>query len=527
MESRKYQQEALTAVDAYLRQETGNPLVVIPTGGGKSYIMAEIIRKYTSLWSDTRIMNAVHTKELVEQNRDELKSAYDGDIATYSAGLGAKELHANIVFAGVQSVYRASNLGHYDLLFIDEAHRVSQEESSMYQQLISKLMLVNPNLRVIGFTATPYRMGSGKIYGARKMFQNVAYEASVKRLIDEGYLSRVVARGGKQKIDTSNLVANGKGDYTQGSLSIIAHDHAITMSACKEIAHVGLDFNKPREGWVIFCVNKLHAEYVKNSLISDHSIHAEVLTDDTSSDLRAQYIADFKAKKLRCLINVNILTEGFDAPHIDLIALLRPTKSVGLYYQMVGRGLRKAAGKTDCLIMDFAGNVSTHGCIDNLSVPDGKSGRPGVAPTRECPECQTINPIQLKECVCGFEYPTLEREINHNAYASESALLSDDIKPEWHDIQRIDYMPHVSKKTKKNTLRVIYSCGLRKINEWVCVEHTGYARKKAEQWWATHGGLYAPATVSESLMQTRLLNKPKQIKIVRNGKHENVVDYKF
>ena len=528
MEVRRYQQEALAAVDDYLRQESGHPIVVIPTGGGKSHIMAEIIRQYVGQWPDTKVMNAVHSQELVEQNRDKLAESYDGEIATYSAGLGAKELHANIVFAGIQSVFRAPNLGHYDLLFIDEAHRVSQSENSMYQQLIARLLDINPKLRVIGFTATPYRMGTGAIYGKNRLFENVAYEASIARLIEEGYLSKLVAIGGKRKIDTSKLEASKGGDYTQAELSLVAKDVSVTRAACDEIAHVGIQHGEPRKGWVIFCVNKAHAQMVQDYLGQDHGVRAEIITDETPKELRKEYLTQFKNQKLRCLINVNILTEGFDAPHVDLIAMLRPTKSVGLYYQMVGRGLRIAEGKTECLVLDFAGNVSEHGCIDNLVTPTARQKtKKGEAPARECPDCRTMMPVQQRDCACGFSWPVEEQQINHNGYSSDMPLLSSEVKPEWVKVDKVIYRHHKSKRSNKNSIMVSYHGGLRKYSEWVCVEHQGFPRVQAEKWWRKHGGGKPPYDVNAAIEEMKELNTPLYIKVVREKKHHNVVDHKF
>ena len=194
-------------------------------------------------------------------------------------------------------------------------------------------------------------------------------------------------------------------------------------------------------------------------------------------------MADYKAGKIKALTSQGVLTTGFDAPRTDLIALLRATKSPGLYVQILGRGLRISpeTDKSDCLVLDYGGNVERHGPIDRITVDHVKAGQgTGEPPVKECPECFELILAGLRVCpVCRYEFPEKEK---HHAMASEAALLANQIEPQWLEVDEVLYSLH-EKFGKPPSLQVTYRCGIETVREWVCFQHGGYARQKAVMWW--------------------------------------------
>ena len=496
MQLRPYQRGAIDALYDYFGQHTGNPLVVMPTGTGKSVVIAGFIREALATYPDTRILMLTHVKELIAQNFQALLRVWpQAPAGIYSAGLSRRDIHAQILFAGIQSIHRhAARVQRCDLIIIDEAHLLSRNDGSMYRAFLDELSRINAGLvKVVGFTATPYRLDSGLLHkGKDRIFTDIAYQVPVLDMIQQGYLCPVVPKQTTTQLDTAGVGTRG-GEFIAGQLEAAVDRDDITRAAVAEIVRHG----EGRGSWLVFCSGVAHARHVRDA-IREHGITAETVTGDTPGGERDGILAAFKAGRLRCVTNANVLTTGFDAPGTDLVALLRPTKSVGLYVQMVGRGTRLAPGKDDCLVLDFAGNTARHGPIDTVDGDTGdKDGAPGEAPVKTCPECQTINHASVRVCVgCGHEFPPPEPKVA--SAASTHALLSTQIQPEWCEVRAVDYRAH-TKPGKPTSLRVTYQCGLVSHSEWVCLEHSGYARQRAEGWWRRRTELPVPGTVAEAL----------------------------
>ena len=220
---------------------------------------------------------------------------------------------------------------------------------------------------------------------------------------------------------------------------------------------------------------------------------------------------------------MGVLTTGFNAPAVDLIAMLRPTKSVGLYVQMAGRGTRLAPGKENCLVLDFAGNVARHGPIDAVK-PKQPADGDGVAPTKICPDCDSILAAALRECPdCGHQFPPPEVKVA--ATASTLAILST-VRAEWMEVSEVSCRRH-EKPGKPPSMRVDYSCGLVRHSEWICFEHTGYARQKAVDWWQRRSSAPVPSTVAEALRATDSLAVPTAIFVRPSGRFTEIVNHRF
>jgi DNA repair protein RadD len=521
---RPYQRAAIEALYDYFSASSGNPLVVMPTGTGKSLCIAGFTREAIAAYGDTRVLILTHVKELIQQNFMTLLRAWpEAPAGIYSAGLSRRDIHAQILFAGIQSIHRhARQVQRCDLVLIDEAHLLGRGDSGMYRSFLSQLNEINAGLlKVVGFTATPYRLDSGMLHeGKDRLFTDIAYQVPVLEMIQQGYLCPVVPKQTSTQLDVGGVGTRG-GEFIAKDLEAAVDRDEVTRAAVAEIVQHG----EGRGSWLVFCSGVAHARHVRDA-IREHGISAETVTGDTPAPERDGILAAFKAGRLRCVTNANVLTTGFDAPGTDLVALLRPTKSVGLYVQMVGRGTRLAEGKDDCLVLDFAGNTARHGPIDTV---DGrkkeKSEEPGEAPIKVCPKCQTINHASVRRCIlCGFDFPPPKIQVAPKA--ATSALLSTQIQLEWCDVTDVRYAVHV-KPGKPTSLRVTYQCGLTAHSEWVCFEHSGYARSKAESWWRRRTDAPIPATVEVAIVGAPTIAKPTAIQVRPVGKYVEILGVRF
>ncbi len=518
---RPYQQAAITAIYGYFQNHKGNPLVVIPTAGGKSLVMAAFIEGVLKAWPDQRILIVTHVRELIAQNHAEMIGLWpEAPAGIYSAGLGKREARARILFAGIQSIHRrAQEVGHTDLVLIDEAHLIPGDTSTMYRRFLDGLARINPALKVIGLTATPFRLDSGMLHeGQNALFTDIAYEAPVRDLIDAGYLSPLVSKQPATRLDVSK-VGTRAGDFIQRDLAAAVDQEAITRAAVTEIIAHGRD----RKSWLAFCSGVEHARHVAEEF-ARQGIICSTIFGDTPKDERDAIIAAFKRGEIRALASMGVLTTGFNAPAVDLIALLRPTKSAGLYVQMVGRGTRLAPGKENCLVLDFAGNVRRHGPIDLVRPRRPGEAGGGEAPTKLCPECDSIIALSAAECPdCGYVFPA--REVKIAPTAATLPVLSP--KVQWLPVHGVSYSRH-DKLGGLPSLKVTYSCGLKSYSEWVCIEHPGYARQKAAEWWRKRApGCPVPLTVDQAIAEAARLARPSAISVRPSGRYVEVSGHRF
>lgn len=543
-ELRPYQADAIESVFDYWSEGGGNPLVVLATGLGKSVVFAEIARRVLTEWPEMRVLMLVHVQELVEQNyKALLRSWPDAPAGIYSAGLGVRQTRHRITCASIQSVFRkARELGPRHLVIVDEAHLIPAKGAGMYRSLLDDLRQEEPDLRVLGLTATPFRLDSGRIdRGGDRLFDKVVYNYGVGEGIADGWLSPLRSRSGEVEIDVSGVTKRG-GEFVAESLEKAANDASLITRACAEIVRRGVD----RRSWLIFCAGVENAFRVRDEL-RRLGVEAATVTGETPKDERRRIIADFKSGKLRALTNAQVLTTGFDAPSTDLIAFLRPTLSTGLYVQMIGRGTRKAEGKADCLVLDFSGNVRRHGPVDLVVGRDpSKKGATDEEVTKaavddvrakECPDCMTLNALGAKECVaCGYEWPEKPK---HEAKPDEDTpVLSTHRKdpalaPGMWRADVFAWSLHLHQKEGgPPTVRVEYMAdAVRK--EWLCPEHRGFPRTKFERWWRDHtahlpgGASPIPDTVAEVLERAAELRRPRALLLRKPDRFVEVISQDF
>jgi len=502
---RDYQQRSVEAVYSFLRSSDGNPCVVIPTGGGKTPVLATICKDAVTKWNG-RVLILTHVKELLQQAADKLNLICpEINVGVYSAGLKRRDTKGEVIVAGIQSVYkRACELGRFDLILIDEAHLIPPEGDGMYQQFLKETAQVNPDVRVIGLTATPYRLNSGLICGEDNILNEICYEIGVRELIDAGYLCPLTSKGGKYQIDRSAIPQRG-GEFVARDMQNAMDQDDIVEAACLDI----VERTEHRNKVLIFTCGIEHGQHVCHVLHWKYSKEVGFVCSETSDTDRERIIEDFKNGSLKYLVNVNVFTTGFDAPNIDCIALLRATMSPGLYYQMIGRGLRLDPSKENCLILDYGGNVEQHGPIDQITVKEASKGgkKAGEPVTKQCPDCQTLCAIQCRECPdCGFQFAE-PSEPEHDTKASQQSVLSDQIAAQKADRERkvlgTSYSVHKKKGWEEGdptTMRVDYKLSaFDSKSEWICFEHKGYARKKAEMWWKQRSNEPIPDTTQQAV----------------------------
>lgn len=386
---RDYQQEAVNNTIKFFQKRRDPAVIVLPTGAGKSLVIAELARI-----AKGRVLILAHVKELVEQNYEKYIS-YDLPAGIFSASLGKKDWEQKAIFGSVQSVARAPDnfFNDFSLLVIDECHRVAEEGSTQYQDVIKKLLDRNPQLCILGLTATPYRLGLGWIYeyshlgeiktDKKRFFKQCVYELPLSYMIKNKYLTTPI----KVDIpvtcyDFSELTGKDR-MYTSAEVEeVLKSQKRLTPLIIKNIIDITERYN--RKGVMIFSSSVKHAEEIMSYLPADD---ARVVLGDTEMSERNEIVEDFKKKKFKYLVNVSVLTTGFDAPHVDVIAILRPTESNSLYQQIVGRGLRLSNDKKDCYILDYTG------IGHDIYAPEINDKRPAK---------DTV-PVKVPCPVCGFE----------------------------------------------------------------------------------------------------------------------------
>lgn len=473
---RDYQQRAIVMLYSWLARNAGNPCIVAPTGSGKSWIIAALCEDILRQWPDSRILILSHVKELLSQDADKIVQAWpDAPVGLYSAGLNHRDVD-RITVAGIQSVWRRpKELGKVDLAIVDEAHLINHSDSGMYRSLLKDLKGRNPLLRVVGLTATPYRLGHGLITeGETRIFDGLVEPVTIAELVARGFLAPLRSKLPAKTLDVEGVRKRG-GEYVESELQLAVDTDANNAEIVKEtISRAG-----NRKAWLFFCTGVEHAFHMRDEL-RRAGISAAAVVGDTPAAERAEILENFKSGRLKALTNVDVLTTGFDYPGIDLLAMCRPTLSPGLYVQMAGRGMRVAEGKADCMVLDFAGNVAAHGPITSVAIPKGKRAAEKKA-VRKCPECDEIVAANAKICpACGHEFPAPERKPQIMALHGRDDIMG--LEPSEMELRGWFWSVQHSSRNGLPMLRVDYDSRdfVRSISvsEYLCLMHGGFAEQK-------------------------------------------------
>jgi DNA repair protein RadD len=560
MKPRDYQWRAVKSIWQYFMDnpKKGNPIVVMPTGTGKSGVIAFFIRTVLEMYPTQKIMVVTHVKELIEQDFSTMLRAWPvAPAGIYSAGLKRKDVHNSAIFAGIGSVAkRAEEFGRIDLLIIDEAHLVSPSDNTMYRKFIDALTAINPHLRVIGLTATAFRIGQGLLTdGENALFTDVCLDLGTMEefnwFIAQGYLCQLIPKRTQLVLNVDGI-GSSAGDFIQKDLQSAVNKEEITEAALREVLETCGD----RQSWLIFTSGVEHAINVADWL-NMHGVPCGVVHGGTkqfkmSDEERADNISRFKSGELRALANNNVLTTGFDCPRVDLIINLRPTKSPGLWVQILGRGTRcdyadgfdlstaegrlaaiAASFKKDCLVMDFGANTRRLGPINDPVLPKARGAKTGMPIVKTCEVidastgkiCNTENHPSVRFCICcGAEF---KFEVKIKQVASTEEIIKQDLPiVEEFKVDHITYGVHC-KEGKPPMLKVTYYCGLRTFTDWVCVEHSGYAHIKARKWWQARTALPLPNSTLEASALTHQLATTTSLRVWVNKKYPEVMAHCF
>lgn len=527
IEPRDYQREAIDSIYQYFKTNSGNPLVVLPPGAGKSVVIAVMLKEIFANWPSQRVLMLTHVKELVGQNYIRLRNAWpNAPVGINCSSLRRKDTRDSIIFASIQSVYKkAYEIGRFDLVIVDEAHLIPNSGDGMYRTLLSSLSSINPLVKVIGLTATPFRMKTGHLISKDSVFTDICCNISIKQLVKDGWLCPLIPKPTSLRINTDGVKIVA-GEYSAKGMQEACDKEEITKAAVEE----ALTLSEGRRACLHFCAGIEHAEHVAHEL-TRHGERATFVHSKMTSKQRDSAIKGFKNGTYRHITNSDILTTGHDVPFLDCITLLRKTMSPGLLIQMCGRGFRPFDYKENCLVLDFANNLRLHGPIDLIEMePQTKKKKRGEAPEKNCPVCFEWVAAQVKTCpYCGHKFE-FEENPPHDPTAANDAILSFDEKPNIVRADRMSFTRHI-KEGSPDSIKVTWMNGELPIaQEWLCLSHTGTARRMAMIWWGKIFKEAAPSSTNDALAVLAMKNispialYKADLTITKKGKYNRVTN---
>jgi DNA repair protein RadD len=544
MPIRYYQREAVDSIFDYWKEADGNPLVDMATGVGKSITLGTLFEELIRDYPDLRLLNVVHVIELVLGNYAEFLGLCPfAPAGVAAAGANRRDYKAQVLFGQIQSIYnKAAEIGHVDVLAIDEVHLVPNKENAIYRQFIDALQTINPELKIVGLSATVYRLDSGRLdEGDDKLFDRVVYTYSIRQGVDDGYLTPLSSKPLSTNYDIAG-VSKSMGDYKFSDY----RDAVDTDDLNRRVVQEVLDVEGSRRKSLIFTRGVEHAKRMRDAFRKAGRA-VEVVHGGTPAGERRNLIEALKSGELWGLVNDNVLSTGTNIVGVDLIVDCYRTMSAARYVQRAGRGTRVVyppgfdpeavdaearraaiAGhiKPNCRYMDFAGNIKEHGPVDMIQPRKPGKGQ-GEAPVKVCPSCFEINHASVRRCsCCGHEFD-IEEKPRFEARADTAPILSV-TTAEWLPVRSRKFRYH-EKLGGLPSVRVELTSGLTTYKTWLCPQHTGFAKSKADRWWRQHGGQTPfPASVDEWLSRESELVGTAEfaIKPKPGSKYMDVTDFK-
>lgn len=546
---RDFQIEGHLALYNYFEEANGNPLLCYPTGTGKSFLNAGIAFDILMKWPNQRILMLTHVKKLIEQNLEKLLMLWpNAPVGIYSAGLNQKDTIQPLIFGAVASVVNnIAAFGHRDLIIIDEAHLVSPDENTMYQIIIKCLTEINPFLKVIGLTATPYRAGQG-LLTETGLFTDICFDLTgigpFNRFIEEGYLAPLIPKRTNIEIDTSDIKIN-RGDFAQNQLNDATEK--VLYEALKETVERAYD----RNCWLVFCSGIKPSEHAAEILqsfgVSALAIHSKL----TDSECDKRFEA-FQRGEVKAIVGNNKFTTGFDFAPIDFICMLRSTMSTNLWVQMLGRGTRPydcnntakyIQGfdyvKQNCLVLDFGGNSKRLGPVNDPQLPRKKGDKEGEMPIKICDNnntkdnkgCGIYNHPSARFCGgkpylsnegCGAEFVFKTKLVKTAGTDELIRGINFEHTIETFNVDKVIYHRH-NKIGSEPSIKVSYWSGLKRFTEYVCPQHKGYAFTRFKQWWFQRTNFELPKSTDEALVMISQLRTPKQIVVRTDTQYPEIL----
>ncbi len=532
MNIRPYQQETLDRLYDWMRRNPGvehAPIVVMPTGSGKSVVIAELVRLIFETWPEDhpRTLIIVPSKELAEQNAEKLRSMIPGHLSVgfYSASLGKRQPDADVVVGTIGTIASCAHiLGNIRMVIVDECHLIRPDGAGRYRKFLNDLAKYCV-FRVVGFTATPFR-GDGVWLtdGKDPLFTGIAHEVHMPPLMQAGFLAPMVLPGqSATRIDVSDVSIATTGDYQVDEL-----DEAVRRYL-PSVVNDCLSLAADRSKWLAFTPTVESASELVGLLIGA-GISATLVCGETPKAEREKFVAQFRAGHVRCLVTVMALAVGFDVPDVDCLIWCRPTISPVLYVQGLGRGMRIATGKVNCLWLDFTDTTDRMGPVDKIRgrIKRATQNKRGEAPSTICEACGNQIPTNARICPeCGHEIP---RPVIEYSEVSRSAVLSA------HQAQRINHYAVTNvtyhlhhKEGSPDSMRVEYWSGLRVVvREYLCPEHSGFAKEKAMRWAALRmPDAVVDGTRSMVALALKKARKPSSVLVNESGKWPEIVSFEW
>lgn len=500
-----------------------------------------IIRDIYANWPGTgRVIVLTHSQELVEQDAKSIKWVWpNASVSIYSSGLRQKDITGRVIVAGIQSfVNVAHEIESPSVVLIDEAHMIPAAAETIYGRTLEILREKNPKLVCIGLTATPWRMKGGMLLDCG-LFNHLACDFASRevfvRFVREGYLATLTTKSTDTQFDLTNVTTLAN-EFNQKQLANAVDIQSVTYQCCQEMVQKGAS----RKKWLIFAVSIAHAEHIAE-MLNDMGIRTGVIHSKSTGN-REKIIDEFKKEEggYRALVNMGVLTTGFDFPNIDLLVLMRPTKSNSLHVQILGRGTRPvfargfdlqtiagrlaaiAAGPKamGCLVLDFANNIMRLGPINDPILPTKKKkGRSDAPPMKVCPTCQSQWPGRTAVCGdCDYVFPPPSYDISAGASEHTAIAGIGDDTPQELDVRKIpvDMVSYAlyNKPGKPTSIRAVYHCGMITYSSWLCFEHKGSAQGLARNWWkANTGNTDYPVSCDAFIGRKAELQKPVAINV--------------
>jgi DNA repair protein RadD len=535
MTLRPYQKDACNFIVDWFDRTDDPALAVLPTGAGKTRIFSAISKYFVLRDPVASIVVLAHRHTLVKQNAESLRGIVPAPVGIWCGSLNLKQAE-QITVATIQSMDDFPITP--DLVIVDEAHNIPHGEEGRYHELLAKMP---PHAKLLGVTATPYRLGGGEIVGPDHLFPGMTFRVDMVELINDGYLVRPrLAKGTEDTlINVEGLRVTG-GDYNQKDLE----ERVANLDLIQRQVFNALPRLAGRNKVIWFCVDIAHAEAVAAHLPDAVVLHSKMTTHQR--DVATQ---GFHMGLFRHLVNVSVATEGYDEPAIDAVVLLRPTQSPVFYVQAVGRGLRlsdptighlparedrlsaiAASGKPDCLVLDYARVVENLGPVNAPVIKVKKSGKSDAKadpPLKVCDGCMEYVPVHVVACPeCGFEFPkkadeaplNLTRDGGHARILDTGEPYELMVTNSWAD-------EYTSMNSGRRCLLITYKHGLLSSTPEYLTFDSPFPLKKAREALAELGmsNVHEINTVDDAIARMGEMEIPASIFIKKDGKYTRVV----
>lgn len=524
---RDYQIEMLGCCQHFLLEEEGNGIVAAVGGVGKSLTMNALMKWAVTQYPGTRCMRLCNDFKILNQNMNSMLNYWPkASIGCYSASLKQRETRKEILYCGIQSVgKRPHEFEPPDIILVDEGDMVSDKDESLYQKFISHF----PDARVIAFTATPYDSKGCMTNNSTwdKIIVDLTRLERFNKFVDDGILSPLVTKKTCVEIDITQIAMKFN-DFDEKSANEAADHEEIHKAVVSECIKFGHD----RKKWLVFSQGVQNGHKIAK-LFNAAGIKTVMLTGADTVAYREEQERLYDCGEVRCLVNCNLYARGWDSPEVDLIAVAKASQSTRWWVQALLRGTRRAKDKTNCLILDFAGNTRRLGPVNNPIIPAPRrkgDGEKGEAPLKVCENCMSYVAIQCRVCPdCGAEFPvatTVQKTAGTDEIMArgETGPIVEDFR-----VRGIRYTTKTS-KAGNDYLQVSYNVGLHSYKEPLMFEsENNWLKSKAEKWWLYRNGLLPiPENCDEACERAnRELRIPTIIRVDISKKYPEVVGADF